>query len=202
MTVKGNMISLAQALIALRAWSQWYLVVSMDSKYFPGFKILQKAFGTALKSLRSESRRAVMRLILHQKCLMCEVPVKLGIGDHVIPLSEITYHSVENYIPLCKRCNSSKGRKDLLEWWIGKGRHISELHPDALTVYLRLRFRFASPTDLDSPSPEYLVIALKQAESTLPPKLLNFWQTTVYGKHGILHDSQPTFTEYSGEEYK
>ena len=169
-------LSLMHALIALRAWSQWYYVVSMNSKYLPGCRILRVAFETALKSLQSESRKAVIRLIAYRKCLMCGADVGLGQGDHVIPISKVPYHCAENYAPLCKRCNASKGAKDLLEWWIGKGKCITELHPDALTVYLRLKFRFTPPEELHLPAPEYFKIALQQAESTLPTNLLGFWR--------------------------
>ena len=171
-----NTLTLMHALIGLRAWSQWYYVVSVNPKYLPGFRILRVAFETALKSLQSESRKTIIRLISYRKCLMCGTDVGLGQGDHVIPISKVPYHCAENYAPLCKRCNASKGAKDLLEWWIGKGKCITELHPDALTVYLRLKFRFTPPEELHLPAPEYFKIALQQAESTLPSNLLSCWR--------------------------
>jgi hypothetical protein len=176
MVVQSEQLMLIHALIALRAWSHWYYVVSMNPKYLPGFRILQTGFETALKSLCSENRRTVIRLIVHRRCLFCGTNVGLGQGDHLIPLSEGYYHSVENYAPLCKRCNSSKGTKDLLEWWVEKEKHITELHPDALTVYLRLKFRFSSPDELYSPASEYFIVALQQAEATIPTNLLWFWR--------------------------
>jgi 5-methylcytosine-specific restriction endonuclease McrA len=50
--------------------------------------------------------------------------------DHVIPVDEIyespfhvkkeykeIYEDPTNYVPACVRCNSSKGKKDLVEWY-------------------------------------------------------------------------------------
>ena len=36
--------------------------------------------------------------------------------DHVVPISKGGAHSIENIVPACQPCNSSKGAKSLDEW--------------------------------------------------------------------------------------
>ena len=36
--------------------------------------------------------------------------------DHVVPLSRGGKHEIENLLPACRSCNSSKGAKLLEEW--------------------------------------------------------------------------------------
>jgi len=171
-----------KSLIALRAWSHRYRIVSENPKYLPGLRLLEKGFDVALRSLESESRKTVLRLAGLGRCVSCGLTVGIGSGDHIIPLSRGGPQSAENFMPLCKRCNSSKGNKDLLEWWIGNGRHIKDLNHDALTIYLRLRYRMANEKERCSPAPWYLREALNQTEEVLPQSLLNFWQSKIYGK--------------------
>ena len=46
-----------------------------------------------------------------------------------------------NFVPLCRRCNSSKGTRDLLEWWYRRGASVADLPDDVLTTYVRLTLR-------------------------------------------------------------
>lgn len=48
------------------------------------------------------------------KCAYC--PADWDTVDHVIPVSRGGGHCVENVVPACRRCNSSKGNKLLSEW--------------------------------------------------------------------------------------
>ncbi|MEM2047605.1 MAG: HNH endonuclease, partial [Candidatus Jordarchaeales archaeon] len=156
-------MNIERMLVALRAWSHWYLVVSRSPKYLPGLSLLEKGFETAEKSLRSESRKTVLRLAKMNTCVACGSRITIASGDHIIPLSKGGPQSAENFMPLCKRCNSSKGNRDLLEWWLSLGRHIKDLNPDVLTIYLRLAFRLKA-----YPPPGVLVEAVRQAGETLP----------------------------------
>ncbi len=49
-------------------------------------------------------------------CCYCGKAEKLSI-DHLIPKSVGGDHSGDNFVWACKSCNSSKGKKDLLEWY-------------------------------------------------------------------------------------
>ena len=159
-------------LIALRAWSHWYRIVTSKPKYYPGLSLLKKGFESALKSLKSESRKTVLRLARLGKCISCGAKVGEGAGDHIIPVSKGGPQSAENFMPLCRKCNSSKGNKDLLEWWIGQGRNIKDLNQDALTIYLRLRYRLRHK--IQAPI-EPLRKAIEQAKETLPNELLDYF---------------------------
>jgi len=175
------MLTLKESLIALRAWSHWHRIVSEEPKYRPGLSLLKKGVEAALKSLNSESRKTVLRLARFGRCVSCNVAVNVSSGDHIIPLSKGGPQSAENFMPLCKKCNSSKGSKDLLEWWISGGRHVKDLNHDALTIYLRLRYRIAREKERSPPAPWYLREALKQAEETLPEDLREFYRRKAYG---------------------
>jgi hypothetical protein len=154
-------------------------VIKIDPKYFPAKRQLEIGFRSALKGLQQESRGPVLRLAKRETCVFCNAPVGGGTGDHIIPLSKGGPHSAENFMPLCKRCNSSKGNKDLIEWWMLKRRHIRELDLDALVIYLRLRYRLATEKELNSQVPWYIVKALKQAEETLPDELKSIWYSYI-----------------------
>lgn len=48
-------------------------------------------------------------------CFRCGSNSNISL-DHVIPLSRGGNHSIGNLMPLCQPCNSSKGKKLLVEW--------------------------------------------------------------------------------------
>lgn len=82
-----------------------------------------KAKNSATKSRRRKSERKLFshddwQSILRQYHLSCAY---CGCGgdltmDHVVPLIRGGRHSVGNIIPACRSCNSSKGRKFIIEW--------------------------------------------------------------------------------------
>ena len=52
-------------------------------------------------------------------CSYCDASItaKVSVGDHVIPLSKGGDHMMDNLVPCCTSCNSSKGDKILYEEW-------------------------------------------------------------------------------------
>jgi 5-methylcytosine-specific restriction endonuclease McrA len=56
-----------------------------------------------------------LRKILTSSCVNCGTEEKITL-DHVIPIVRGGKHSVGNLQPLCKSCNSSKGKKTMTEW--------------------------------------------------------------------------------------
>jgi len=53
--------------------------------------------------------------IYSRPCVRCNKTSNITL-DHIIPLSRGGAHSVGNFQPLCKSCNSSKGAKTMTEW--------------------------------------------------------------------------------------
>ena len=53
--------------------------------------------------------------IYSKPCYRCGTKENISL-DHVIPISRGGNHSIGNLMPLCRPCNSSKGKKLLVEW--------------------------------------------------------------------------------------
>lgn len=56
------------------------------------------------------------------KCAYCNSTKDLS-NDHIVPKRECHYAEIHNIVKACKKCNSSKGDKDLIEWWGIKRRY-------------------------------------------------------------------------------
>jgi|TARA_Y100000310_G_C20581854_1_gene763421 hypothetical protein len=65
--------------------------------------------------------------------------------DHIFPKKIIKWESSDNIIFACKKCNSSKGKKDLLEWYHGKS---SKLSITAFRRYLKLSIDYCKRNNL------------------------------------------------------
>lgn len=66
--------------------------------------------------------------------------------DHVFPRSKGGDNSMDNIIMVCKQCNSSKGDKDLLEWYISKRKTFPPI--DILQHYLKQIFHYSEENKL------------------------------------------------------
>lgn len=123
--------------------------------------------------LQNRNRRVTLRLAVYGRCISCGTPLSASsTGDHLIPLAEGGPDDASNYIPLCKRCNASKGKRDFLEWWLNKHKEIRELPAkvrwDVLTAYARLRFQSLDALSLDAPAPQPLIETAWQMGAMLP----------------------------------
>jgi 5-methylcytosine-specific restriction endonuclease McrA len=58
-------------------------------------------------------------IIWRGRCVYCGCMPDVLTQDHVIPLSRGGTHTMDNIVPACKPCNSSKGNKDVDEWLYG-----------------------------------------------------------------------------------
>jgi len=50
------------------------------------------------------------------KCSYCGSADGLS-NDHIVPKRECHFAEIHNIVKACKKCNSSKGDKDLIDWW-------------------------------------------------------------------------------------
>lgn len=99
-----------------------------------------------MTGITRENRSLIFRLYARGHCVGCETEVNGdSTGDHIIALHRGGVDHAGNYMPLCRSCNSSKGAKDLLEWWVSRER-AHPLEPDVLIAYARLEFAVRNRT--------------------------------------------------------
>ena len=116
------------------------------------------------------NRRVVIRLIQRDTCLCCgRAMAENSTGDHLVALANGGGAGADNYVALCGRCNSSKGTRDFLAWWLQRGRRVSELPGDVLTAYARLTFQNERRLGvLTKPAPPALLRANAELAEQLP----------------------------------
>jgi len=158
----------AEALLLLHALQSWSrLGLSKDGRpYGPGF--FDKRNWIA--GVRQDNRKVSLRLARLDACVRCNRPLSQdSSGDHLVPLADGGPMGAHNYIPLCRSCNASKGRRDFLVWWARSGRSVAELPADVLASYSRLVFQArAAAGALDDNAPEALVNAVDELLLLLP----------------------------------
>ena len=163
-------MTVREALMRLHAIQTWRrLPVTKDGlPYGPGFFATRRW----LETLGDENRRVSVRLARISCCLAC--PTALGAdstGDHLMPLSRGGPVGAQNYVPLCRACNASKGAKDFLGWWQARGRSVTELPNDVVVAYARLRYQAELRAgDPDRAAEPTLAAAVMAFEPFLPPR--------------------------------
>jgi hypothetical protein len=79
-----------------------------------------------------------IKLQTGQICNYCGSSEKLAL-DHIFPQKFGGKDDAENLIFACKTCNSSKGKKDLMEWMWYRGRFLPLM---IIRRYLKLTFKY------------------------------------------------------------
>ncbi len=82
----------------------------------------------------------VLREDLHMdqtKCIYCGSTADLS-NDHIVAKRECHFAEIHNIVKSCKKCNSSKGDKDLLEWWGLENRY--EIPRNVMGKYLKMLY--------------------------------------------------------------
>lgn len=120
--------------------------------------------------INASNRGTVTRALAAGCCVYCRGSVTNGsTGDHVLALDDGGPAGLENFMPCCRSCNSSKGSKDLLVWWHSRGLAFASLEPDVLITYCRLAFanavRLRKPT---APASDALAVAVRELAACLP----------------------------------
>jgi hypothetical protein len=111
-----SMTTIRQALVWLHA-TQTFLrlpVAPSGRPYGPAYFTKRDWLG----ALAWENRRVSIRLSRCSACIGCgnNLPAD-STGDHIVPISRGGPQGAQNYLPLCRSCNSRKGSRDLFDWW-------------------------------------------------------------------------------------
>lgn len=126
--MSGVTLTNYDALLQLAASQLWRRCGRAKDGNWYGASLLRRveSFDNTLKN---PSRKLTLRLTRMLNCYSCGAEVSLGgQGDHIIPRVKGGLHDVSNFAPMCSKCNSKKGAKDLMEWWLETGRPLQALH--------------------------------------------------------------------------
>lgn len=96
--------------------------------------------------------------IAAQVCCYCGSDSFLSL-DHLIPQFSGGAHSADNLVVACRSCNSSKGKRDFLDWMAARGQ-FPPLKP--LRRYLKLAVHYCAERDI-------LAVPLEAVGTFTPP---------------------------------
>jgi len=85
-----------------------------------------------------------IKLKTGQICNYCGSTEKLAL-DHIFPQKYGGQDNAENLIFACKACNSSKGKKDLMEWMAFRGQFLPLM---IIRRYIKLTFNYCNDNGL------------------------------------------------------
>jgi hypothetical protein len=123
-------------------------VVKKQAKYGKLNFIIRAKLFKGLKdgtmSMRTIFDDEKIKLQTGQVCNYCGSNEKLAL-DHIFPQKYGGKDDAENLIFACRTCNSSKGKKDLMEWMNIKGRFLPLM---IVRRYLKLTFNYCSTHNL------------------------------------------------------
>lgn len=71
------------------------------------------------------------------KCAYCASTEELS-NDHIVPKRECHFAEIHNIVKACKKCNSSKSDKDLIDWWGIENKY--ELPRNVFGKYLKMLY--------------------------------------------------------------
>jgi 5-methylcytosine-specific restriction endonuclease McrA len=164
-----NDLSKGQGLIALYALQQWECLKQPHlSPYKPGY--FYNAIQGILRGLETPSRGTAVRHLTTSSCLVCDAPVNplRSTFDHIIPTAAGGPDDLGNALILCRAHNSSKGTRDLLDWWLWKRYGAMALPREVLCLYARIHWQHYGPEVLDEPAPPFLMDFLCARAAALP----------------------------------
>ena len=101
---------------------------------------LFKGLKDGIMNMRSIFDDEKIKLQTGQICNYCGSTEKLAL-DHIFPQKYGGQDSGENLIYSCRTCNSSKGKKDLMEWMIFRGQFLPLM---IIRRYLKLTFNYCN----------------------------------------------------------
>lgn len=142
-----------------------------DKPYAHG-AFYSQIFASIAGLTNSASRKTVLNHLSDPKCVICQSPVDIRNKqlDHIVPKYSGGGNGLENTMVLCKAHNSSKGRKDLLEWCIAQEWDVSIIPRNILCLYARVMWTHIKifQNDKASSLPNYIKDFISLKVKTLP----------------------------------
>lgn len=166
-------LRLRKGIFILYAMQHFESTMRNGKLYGPG--LFYKQVEPVLKGLKNlGSRRTTLNHLNDPRCVVCGDAVSTLQGrkfDHIIPTSAGGPDDMANMMVLCKTHNSSKGKKDLLDWWMSKGWRAADLQRSILCLYARLMWayhgRILPGVDI---APDYMRAFIEERSKALFPK--------------------------------
>ena len=59
------------------------------------------------------------------RCAYCASLMRVPEMDHIVPIASGGTHTMDNLVPACRRCNSSKSGRPMLVWLLGRRRALN-----------------------------------------------------------------------------
>ena len=141
---------------------------SRNEVYGEKFLIKQKTYAKIWIADKTKTPgRSNIRLRSKNECSYCKVSITAlnGVGDHIVgkKMDELFW-----LVPCCKSCNSSKGKKDLVDWWVNfKGGNFNWLLRDVISIFIRAKYRLLEKENrLDDVCPKEYHLALNQIKDS------------------------------------
>ncbi len=121
---------------------------------------LYKGLMEGRMNIRSLFDDEKIKMISGSKCGYCGSPDNLSL-DHILPKKYGGRDTGDNLVYACRECNSSKGKKDLMEWMNDKGKFPPLM---VLRRYLKLVIEYCNNND-------FMEYEIQLIDSELPFKL-------------------------------
>lgn len=129
-------------------WQTLYTLVNMGEtqlgkKFYMFRTIFFNKFKTGKQRISDLYNQNKIKLKAGDYCFYCgaEISKENLTADHVFPRIKGGTNDMDNIIFVCKSCNSSKGKKDLLEWFLLNRERFPS--PFILGHYLRQIYLYA-----------------------------------------------------------
>lgn len=129
-------------------WQTLYTLVNMGEtqlgkKFYMFRTIFFNKFKTGKQRISDLYNQNKIKLKAGDYCFYCgaEISKENLTADHVFPRIKGGTNDMDNIIFVCKSCNSSKGKKDLLEWFLLNREQFPS--PFVLGHYLRQIYLYA-----------------------------------------------------------
>ena len=155
-----------------------------QEKYSPfNFMIRAKLFKglqNGTMNMRSIFDDEKIKLQTGQICNYCGSAQQLAL-DHIFPQKYGGRDDADNLIFACKACNSSKGKKDLMEWMTSRGDFLPLM---VIRRYLKLTFNYCNLHNL-------IDMSIAELESMELPFKINMLPTNIPNPNELVLNALP-----------